>query len=417
MSAETPNPADAERADADPDPADRKRRISTVALAGIAVVVSVAWYISFVVGVGMPTGLRVGLVVVGGVAAPSLAVFAAVRLAAPALGLSHTQARALFALATLAFAAVALVGVSFSVGMDDGDAGRPKSLLGSLTGPFALAAILATAAAVTLPMFTVLRRRRLGVPAATAIAAGVGVVATPLLLVSLLSPASIVGLCVVVFVFALVRSMPRAPRPAGSADASAVAVRPPDLSAVRARVTFFAGIALATSLVVWTTGLGVSIRGTGTDVAGSALGVSAALAQLAVVPLLWAATLAVAARLPRSADAARIGFAAASVVVVVSVAGMVIGFSPAGDVYIATAGVLSIGVALWAGAIVWSLTAAWPTGARAGAAVVSVVAAAAVYAVLVALSGGVTLALVSGFVAFGGSRLLLRSSPATLPAS
>lgn len=417
MSAETPNPADAERADADPDPADRKRRISTVALAGIAVVVSVAWYISFVVGVGMPTGLRVGLVVVGGVAAPSLAVFAAVRLAAPALGLSHTQARALFALATLAFAAVALVGVSFSVGMDEGDAGRPKSLLGSLTGPFALAAILATAAAVTLPMFTVLRRRRLGVPAATAIAAGVGVVATPLLLVSLLSPASIVGLCVVVFVFALVRSMPRAPRPAGSADASAVAVRPPDLSAVRARVTFFAGIALATSLVVWTTGLGVSIRGTGTDVAGSALGVSAALAQLAVVPLLWAATLAVAARLPRSADAARIGFAAASVVVVVSVAGMVIGFSPAGDVYIATAGVLSIGVALWAGAIVWSLTAAWPTGARAGAAIVTVVAAAAVYAVLVALSGGVTLALVSGFVAFGGSRLLLRSSPATLPAS
>ena len=417
MSAETPNPADAERADADPDPADRKRRISTVALAGIAVVVSVAWYISFVFGVGMPTGLRVGLVVVGGVAAPSLAVFAAVRLAAPALGLSHTQARALFALATLAFAAVALVGVSFSVGMDEGDAGRPKSLLGSLTGPFALAAILATAAAVTLPMFTVLRRRRLGVPAATAIAAGVGVVATPLLLVSLLSPASIVGLCVVVFVFALVRSMPRAPRPAGSADASAVAVRPPDLSAVRARVTFFAGIALATSLVVWTTGLGVSIRGTGTDLAGSALGISAALAQLAVVPLLWAATLAVAARLPRSADAARIGFAAASVVVVVSVAGMVVGFSPAGDVYIATAGVLSVGVALWAGAIVWSLTAAWPTGARAGAAVVSVVAAAAVYAVLVALSGGVTLALVSGFVAFGGSRLLLRSSPATLPAS
>ena len=416
MSAETPNPADAERADAD-DPADRKRRISTVALAGIAVVVSVAWYISFVFGVGMPTGLRVGLVVVGGVAAPSLAVFAAVRLAAPALGLSHTQARALVALATLAFAAVALVGVSFSVGMDEGDAGRPKSLLGSLTGPFALAAILATAAAVTLPMFTVLRRRRLGVPAATAIAAGVGVVATPLLLVSLLSPASIVGLCVVVFVFALVRSMPRAPRPAGSADASAVAVRPPDLSAVRARVTFFAGIALATSLVVWTTGLGVSIRGTGTDLAGSALGISAALAQLAVVPLLWAATLAVAARLPRSADAARIGFAAASVVVVVSVAGMVVGFSPAGDVYIATAGVLSVGVALWAGAIVWSLTAAWPTGARAGAAVVSVVAAAAVYAVLVALSGGVTLALVSGFVAFGGSRLLLRSSPATLPAS
>ena len=417
MSAETPNPADAERADADPDPADRKRRISTVALAGIAVVVSVAWYISFVFGVGMPTGLRVGLVVVGGVAAPSLAVFAAVRLAAPALGLSHTQARALVALATLAFAAVALVGVSFSVGMDEGDAGRPKSLLGSLTGPFALAAILATAAAVTLPMFAVLRKRGLGLPAATAIAAGVGVVATPLLLVSLLSPASIVGLCVVVFVFALVRSMPRAPRPAGSADASAVAVRPPDLSAVRARVTFFAGIALATSLVVWTTGLGVSIRGTGTDLAGSALGISAALAQLAVVPLLWAATLAVAARLPRSADAARIGFAAASVVVVVSVAGMVVGFSPAGDVYIATAGVLSVGVALWAGAIVWSLTAAWPTGARAGAAVVSVVAAAAVYAVLVALSGGVTLALVSGFVAFGGSRLLLRSSPATLPAS
>ena len=422
MSAETPNPAGEAPADppavaapADPGAADPKRRASTVTLAGIAVVVSVAWYISFVFGLGMPTGLRVGLVVVGGVAAPSLAVFAAVRLAAPALGLSRAQARALFALATLAFAAVALVGVSFSVGMDDGDAGRPKSLLGSLTGPFALVAILATAAAVALPMFAVLRKRRLGAPAATAIAVGVGLVATPLLLVSLLSPASIVGLCVVVFVFALVRSIARAPRPAG--PASAVAVRAPDLSAVRSRVTLFAGIALATSLVVWTTGLGVSIRGTGTDVAGSALGISAALAQLAVVPLLWAATLTVAARLPRSADAARIGFAAASVVVVVSVVGMVIGFSPAGDVYIATAGVLSVGVALWPGAVVWSVTAAWPAGARSGAAVVTVVAAAAAYAVLVALSGGVTLALLSGFVAFGGSRLLLRSNRATLPAS
>jgi hypothetical protein len=418
MSAETPHPADPAPADASAvEAADPKRRISTVTLAGIAVLVSVGWYISFVFGVGMPMALRLGLVVVGGVAAPSLAVFAALRLAAPALGLSRTRARALFALATLAVAAVALVGVSFSVGMDEGDAGQPRSLLGSLTGPFALAAVLATAATVALPMFAVLRKRGVGVPAATAIALGVSVVATPLLLVSLLSPGSIVALCVVVFVFALVRSIPRAARPAGSADASAVAVRAPDHSAVRARVTLFAGIALATSLVVWTTGLGVSIRGTGTDVAGSALGISAALAQLAVVPLLWAATLTVAARLPRAASTVRIGFAAASVVVVVSVAGMVIGFSPAGDAYLTTAGALSIGVGLWPAAIVWALTAAWPTAARAGAAAVTVVAAAAVYAVLVALSGGVTLALVSGFVAFGGSRLLLRSSPATLPAS
>jgi len=423
MSAETPNPADPAPADASvaepvTEPADpsarSKRRTSTVALAGIAVVVSVAWYISFVFGVGMPVGLRLGLVVVGGVAAPSLAVFAAVRLTAPALGLSRTQARVLFALATLAFAAVALVGVSFSVGMDEGDAGQPRSLLGSLTGPFALAAILATAAAVALPVFAAVRKRRLGVPAATAIAAGVGVVATPLVLVSLLAPGSIVILCVTVFVFALVRSRPRAPRPAAT---SAVVVRSPDHSAVRARVTLFAGIALATSLVVWTTGLGMSIRGTGTDVAGSALGISAALAQLAVVPLLWAATLTVAARLPRAADAARIGFAAASVVVVVSVAGMVIGFSPAGDAFILAAGVLGVGVALWGGAIVWSLAAAWPIAARVGAAGVAVVAAASLYALLVALSGGVTLALVSGFVAFGGSRMLLRPSRATLPAS
>lgn len=423
MSAETPNPADPAPVDspvAGPAaapvaaPADSKRRTSTVALAGVAVLVSVAWYISFVFGVGMPVGLRLGLVVVGGVAAPSLAVFAAVRLTAPALGLSRTQARVLFALATLAFAAVALVGVSFSVGMDEGDAGQPRSLLGSLTGPFALAAILATAAAVSLSMFAALRKRRLGVPAVTAIAVGVGVVATPLLLVSLLSPGSIVILCIAVFVFALVRSIPRAARPA---PATAVAVRAPDHSAVRARVTLFAGIALATSMVVWTTGLGVSIRGTGTDVAGSALGISAALAQLAVVPLLWAATLTVAARLPRVAAAARTGFAAASVVVVVSVAGMVIGFSPAGDAYILTAGVLSVGVALWAGAIVWSLAAAWPIAARVGAAGVAVVAAASLYALLVALSGGVMLALVSGFVAFGGSRMLLRSSRATLPAS
>ena len=412
-----------------PSPADRKRRTSALKLSAIGVVVSVAWYISFVFGAGTHEGARVTLSLVGGVVAPTLATIAAVGLSAPTLGLSRARALVVLVLAALAFAGLALVGLSFSVGIDEADAGRQLGLLASLTTAFALTAVLASASAITLVLFSVLRKHAIGVRKAAAIAVVVGIVATPLVLLTLLGPGAIVMVCAAVFVLALVPTISRVAGAAARATAAhAAAARDDsanddtastaiDRAAVRDRVTLFAGTALATSLIVWVGGIGVSIHGTGTDLAGTGLGVAAAIGQLAVVPLLWAATLAIGALVPRVADSARIGFAVASAVVVAAVAVMVVGFSPAGDLYIVSVGALSVGVALWGGAVVWAITPPWPTPARAGAAVVAVVAGAALYAMLVALSGGVTLALVSGFVAFGGARLLLRPSPATLPAS
>lgn len=416
-------------------PALSKRRTSSAELAATAVIVAVAWYISFVFGAGMPGWARVPLVVVGGMVAPTLASVAAVRLVAPALAFSRRRTLVVAVALALAFVSIGLVGVSFSVGMNDADAGRPAGLLASLTTAFAAAAVLAAATAIALLLFGLLRRDRPAAPRqrgvdpaaarpggtvpaaprpsvrrATVVAVGVSILVTPFVLLALLAPLSIVLLCVGVAVFALLPVGPRTGQPRRPAATAVPA-------GVRDRVTLYAAVSLAVTLVVWTGGVAASIRGTGTDAAGTSLGVAAALGQLAVVPLLWAATLAVAARAAVPARTVRVGFVAASVLVVLATVVMVVGLSPDGDLYLRCVAVVCLGVGVWAGTAGWAVTAGRPPASRAMFVAVVVLAAAVLYGMLVALSGGVSLALVSGFLAFGGARLLLRSSPGTLPAS
>ena len=395
---------------------------SDAQLAGGAVVLGVLWLVSLLFVFGMPGPVRNAFTLLGSIVAPVLATVAGVRLAAPRLGLTARPRRALLVVLPLAFVALALTANSFSVGFADADDGRPLGALARVSWVFAVTGVAAFAAGASIVLAVVLRRR-LSRRASVAIALTAGVVIGPALAVVFLTPTSTVLLSAAVFVWAVVRAGAVVPGGAfvrgssvarGGAVAQGDGFAGPQRSAplaaevTRERAILSAGASLATTLVVWCSGIAASIAGTGTDMAGIGLGVAAAAGQLAVIPLLWSVSLIVGFRLPRVAPAARLGCAVASVVVLLAVAAMVATLSTTGDAFVLLVGVLGVGVGSWAAVVVWPLAAAWPTVSRIAVCAVAGIAATVAYAVLAGLNGGVTLALASGFLAFGGARLLLR---------
>lgn len=370
-------------------------------LAGGAVALSALWLVSLVFVFGTPEPLRVALTVLGSVLAPALATVVFVRLAAGPLGLSVRRRRILLAVTVFAFLALALTANSFSVGFDDADAGRPSGLFASLTAVFAVASVLAFAASIALVLVAAIGER-LSTRASVAIAVLAGLVAAPFVAVTFLTPAPSLVYSLAAFVWAVwPAALPK--RVAQQGVRPLVAVE-----SVRDRVILLAAVSLATTLVVWVGGISLSIANTGTDAATTGLGVASALGQLAVIPLLWAVSLLFAVRMPASTATARLGLAVASATVAGAALAMTVGYSPQGGLFIPLIALLSLGVGFWAASVVWALTASWPSPARAATAAVALVATALLYAVVVALSGGVALALASGFLAFGGARLLLR---------
>ena len=389
---------------------------SDAQLAGAAVVLGVLWLVSLLFVFGMPGPVRNAFTLLGSIVAPVLATVAGVRLAAPRLGLTARPRRALLVVLPLAFVALALTANSFSVGFADADDGRPLGALARVSWVFAVTGVAAFAAGASIVLAVVLRRR-LSRRASVAIALTAGVVIGPALAVVFLTPASTVLLSAAVFVWAVVRGGGVVRGDAlvrGGAVSRGDGFAVPQLSAplaadvTRERAILSAGASLATTLVVWCSGIAASIAGTGTDMASIGLGVAAAAGQLAVIPLLWSVSLIVGFRLPRVAPAARLGCAIASVVVVLAVAAMVATLSTTGDAFVLLVGVLGAGVGSWAAVVVWPLAAAWPTLSRIALCAVAGIAATVAYAVLAGLNGGVTLALASGFLAFGGARVLLR---------
>ncbi|WP_411698188.1 hypothetical protein [Conyzicola sp.] len=380
----------------------RLRALSDTQLAGAAVVLGVAWLASLaLVGEG-PAAVQVAQVLLGAILAPTLAIVVGVRLVAAPLALTVRLRRLLQATAIVGVVALALTANSFVVGGDDSEAGRTLGLFASLTTVFLLTSVLGFAAAIALVLF-VLIRRRLPVRASIAIAVPLGAVAAPFVAVTLLGPGAVIAVSLVVFVYTLLPRLGRAFRLPTTAPAS-VAVEP-----VRDRVILLAALSLAVTVVVWAVGIAVSVANTGTDAATSGLGVASAAGQLAVVPLLWAVSSLLAFWLPQVAVAARRGCAVASVIVVVAVIAMIATYSSAGDGYVPLVGVLSVGIGVWAACIVWALWASWPPPARLAMGGVTAMGATVVYAMVAALSGGIVLALVSGFLAFGGARRLLRA--------
>ncbi|WP_229733178.1 hypothetical protein [Conyzicola nivalis] len=377
------------------------RALTNLQLAGASVALGLAWLVSLAIVGEAPVALEIVRVLLGAVLAPVLAIVVGVRLVAAPLALTHRVRRALQASATVGVIALALTANSFVVGVDDSEAGRPRGLFASLTSAYILVSVLGFAAAIALVLFLLLRRR-LSFRASVAVAAPLGVVAAPLVAVTLLGPGAVIGLSLVVFAYAVLprlsgvfRLPPATPR--------TVAVEP-----LRDRVILLAAISLAVTLVVWCGGFALSIANTGTDAATTSLGLASAVGQLAVLPLLWAFSLVIGFWQPRVERAALRGSAAANAVVVVVVSAMVATYSSEGDGYVLLLLVLSAGVGFWAGSIAWALWQARRPAERIALSVVAAVAATVTYAMLAALTAGIVLALVSGLLAFGGARFLLR---------
>jgi len=370
-------------------------------LAGASTVLGLVWLVSLVVLSNPPPAVEVVRVALGAVLAPLLSIVVLVRLVAPPLRLTHRLRRLLQASAAVGVIGLALTGNSFAVGFDDADAGRPASLFVSLTMFYVFASLAGFAVATAVVLF-VLIRPRLTTVQSLAIAAPLSAVAAPLIAGTLLVPGSVIALSLVVLAYALLPALSRtfALRPT---ERALVAVEP-----IRDRATLLAGASLAITLVVWTSGFATSIANTGTDAATSSLGVASAAGQLAVIPLLWAVALVLGVRVPATTSTSRIGLAVASATVVGAVLAMIIGYSPAGDSFLLLVGVLSLGVGFWAASVAWALYPAFARPARIAIGVVVAAAVALAYAMFAALTGGIVLALASGFLAFGGARVVLR---------
>ena len=412
-------------------------------LAAIGLFLAAAWVVSFVFG-GVPGGVRVATALAGGVVAPVLASVAAVQLAGAALRLTRRRGSVVIGAATVAFGSLAACSLALgslpsSSRPDHADAAGPAGLAGALTLAFAVTSVAAFAAVVALVLFAVLRVRGAAVRAAALVACGTALVAAPLLAWALLVPLPVALYCGAVLFAAvlpwvrgraaagLVRPVTAgaaAAEPAPLPGAETPAPRHPDPSVVRGRVILLAAVALAATPIVWVAGVGASLAATGTDTATVGLGIASAVAQLAVLPLLWAAALVVGARAPGAAVPPLPVVVGGVALVVAAVAAMAVGALPGGgtaaggDPFVALVGVLGLGVGLVVGALVWPHTARWPATVRWAASAGSVVGAALLYAGFAGFTGGVTLVLASAYLAFGGARYLVRpDAPVTSPAT
>jgi len=378
------------------------RARSTVGFAAASAALGVLWLASFAVVDDGPGVLEVAQVLLGAITAPLLAAVALTRILAPALGLDRRLTIALRIASTTGIVALALTANAWAVGFGDADAGRPVGVFASLTPVFMLAGVAGFAAALGV-VFYALVRARLSTRASIALAAALGLVAAPFVAVALLVLGAVIVVSLVVLVYA---SLPWLSRTFTTPPAEPAAV---DVAPVRGRAIMLSGVALALTLAVWASGIGVSIAMTGTDVATTSLGLTLALAQLAVIPLVWASTLVLAARRPTTAALGRRGAIVASVAVVATTVAMVATYSPGGSAFFLLAAVLGLGIGFWAGSLVWALYPAFQTVARLTVSVLAALVVAVVYATVGVLTGGIVVALVSGLLAFGGARSLLES--------
>ena len=390
-----------------PTPVGFLRSRTDLQLAGTSVVLSVAWLVSLVLVGEAPAPVETVRVLLGAVLAPLLAIVVFVRLVAGPLALSHRQRRLLQATAAVGVIALALTANSFVAGVADSESDRPAGLFVSLAVVYVLSSIAGFAVAIAV-VFFVLIRRRLSTLQSLAVAAPLAAIAAPFVAVTLLVPGSVIAASLVALAYTLLPVLSRT-FTLPPAESTSVAIEP-----VRERVILFAGVSLAITLAVWAGGIALSVANTGTDVATSSLGYASAAGQLAAIPLLWAVSLLVGLRRPATTATARLGVAVASATVAGAAIAMIVGYSTDGDRFILLAGVIGLGVGFWAATVVWALYPAFSTPARLAVGAVVAIGGAMAYAMVVALTGGIVLAIASGFLAFGGSRVLLRPhEPAT----
>jgi hypothetical protein len=379
--------------------------------------------------------VSIAVVAVGGALAPALAVTSLTLLYRRPLGLGRAATAVVIAGSLLAFLALTLGRASFSVGMEEGDRGEPRSLFGSLTAQFFLAALLAAVASTVPVARQLLRGGGVPRPVRVLLIAVTACTAGPTVLLTMLTPQTpaLAGAGALLLVALVGPRLPAAggapgggAGPVGGAPSSGaepVAAAGPDGGAgprvLARRVLTLALGALLFGVAVWAGGVATSIGGAGTPVATSALGYAAATAQLAAVPLVIAGTLLVAAR--AGGGAARLGAVVAIVVVATASALMVALYDPASDAYVLLAVVIALGAGCWIGAAAWQLNGSRRAADRAVVAVAAGAVGALLYLATCSFPGGLGLLALGGCLLFGGWMLApgraKRLSPATLPAS
>jgi hypothetical protein len=400
-------------------------------LAAIALVLGAIAFVAVFLPDPGPT-VRVAVLVVSGVASPLLTVVALLHLVATPLRIGRRYAASVVAATAVAFSSDLLFVLALRESVEASDAGLQPSAFGLLTAVFGLVSAVAFAALAALLLSALLRRdggmRPFG---AGVVSTLVATVISPFLTWSLAAPAVTVFPAVAVAAAALAAL--RRGRVITAARGESVALA--------TRVRALGAGSLAYTAVVWVGAVATAVGATGTDAATVAYRVAFGAGQLAVVPLLVAGLLAAehqhrAAQPDRRAAGAGAAAGAgdpawhdpgvavlrASTVVAVAVVGagsvtLVRGLDD--SALLVAVGVVSVAVALWTAAVAWVDAAGMPAASRLGLAAVVLLGGAIVYFIGVGMAAGITLALASGFLAFGGARpgRGTATSPATSRAS
>ncbi|MCU1403948.1 MAG: hypothetical protein JWQ43_251 [Glaciihabitans sp.] len=368
-----------------------------------------------------------GAIFAGNGLSATLVAFAVLQLLAPSLRGGTALRAAILLSAVLAFAALYLAAVSWSIGFDEADAGLPTSPLASLVLPALGTGILLLALALGT---TSLALRSNGVAALPVAARVAVVIPTSIVVAAILSGMGIapITMCLVsagVFITSVIlaardnRSAIPVAAPSTTPDLTTLLAIVSRRAATRARVdrplavrraTVLAWSSLAMSLAIWGGGVVTSIRLAGSPGATDALGVATGAGTLAAVPLILSITTIVVARTPERVSALWGAALAASVVVAVCAAALTIFYNVDGELMFALMPVTGIAVGAWLSTLVWpALTL--PMAGRVASAVVFTVVGAVAYAACVSMIGGASLVVVSVLLLVWAARAFLLPKP------
>ena len=317
------------------------------------------------------------------------------------------------AAAVLAAGALQVFTAGFAASWDAADAGIPSPPITRLALPALALALVALGTAIGVALATFRRGPAGAVTLWRPVALGI-VIAIPGLML-LFNPFHFVVVPIGVGAAILVRMWRRSPRPT-PAQLERRSGNPTARPGAARLVRPLAGGALAIVAAVWATGIWIGVAATGTELATTAMGVSAAAAQLGAVPLFLAvaAILTSMGRARNATTPVALSLTAGGLLTGSAIA--LIGYSPDGSSLYLGAAVSGASLGLWLAAASAGIL---PTRfERAALGVGAMVAGVAVWYLLVPLTGGFGLAVLAGVVLGVGPRpftVLSRVSAAASP--
>ncbi|WP_028279968.1 hypothetical protein [Arthrobacter sp. H5] len=301
---------------------------------------------------------------------------------------------------TLSAACALMFSLGFSAGMDDTDAGRPQGFLSAFALPAGIVGVLSAGVALALLLAMLLERGRMSRSAQLSVAIIAGVVATAPVFVLLLNPSSTALLAFVLLIGLIMQSLSKPKR-----DAAIPMVQPQSRAMPVQLLGAFSLVILA---VVWGVGAFVGFSEAGQPTATTAMGVSAAAATLAALPVILGGAAVGHMRMPQLAWRRYSGIALAGVI-----AGTVIqlvGYDTGGSALFISAGVAGLSVGTW---VALTLLPAMPPGWPPRLATFGGMALGGCLAwfMTVPLTGGIALVIPAAALLCGGKALSAPSKP------